>query len=167
MPSDTAVASRRYRPTQSSYGSRTPTTTPFDFLLWKQPAARQILTAPASFFPPTYLNRRIIMKFTKQLILTTAALSVAGAIGFAYSQTSTDTTQPPATSGQGTDARAPDTTTPANPAATTQPSTPPTSGSTMDSGSTAASSGNTATTPSNNSSSTTMGSEQVARADRN
>ncbi len=114
------------------------------------------------------------MKFAKQIILTTAALSVAGMIGFANSQTSTDTTQPPTTSGQGTDARTPDTTppanqgtTPTNPAATTQPSTPETSGSTMDSGSTAASSGSTATTPPNNNNNATMGSEQVARADRN
>ena len=105
------------------------------------------------------------MKYSKQLILTTAALSVVGAIGFAYSQTGTDTVPPPATSGPTTDARAPDTTTPANQGATTQPASPQSSGSTMDSGSTAASSGATSSTPSSDNAK--MGTEQVARVDRN
>lgn len=89
------------------------------------------------------------MKFSKHLILTTAALSVAGAIGFAYAQTSTYTVPPPTTSTPTTDARAPDTTTPSAQGSTTQPTSPQSSGSTMDRGS------------------STMGSEQVARADRN
>jgi hypothetical protein len=97
------------------------------------------------------------MEFSKRLILTTAALSVAGAMGLAYSQTSTDTVPPPTTSTPSTDARAPDTTTPSAQESTTQPTSPQSSGSTMDSGSPAASSGDSAT----------MGSEQVARADRN
>lgn len=97
------------------------------------------------------------MKFPKSLVLTTAAFSIASAIGFAYSQTSTETPPPPPTTGSPTmDARPADSTLPGN-----QESAPQSTGP-QSSEPTAADS--TSTTPSGDSAA--MGSEQVARADR-
>jgi hypothetical protein len=104
------------------------------------------------------------MKFPKSLILATAALSAAGAIGIAYSQTSSETApQPPATSAPAIDARPSDTTLPGNQESLPQSTAPQSSQPATDTSSTAASSDNTSTTPGD---SAAMGTEQVARADR-